>query len=94
MGQRECKNVRQLCRAIMERLDNGESERGFWAQETIQAYGMSWSKKHDSLMIKIPLHPELQELYEKNESANVNGARCNALCVPRALIGSSTEQIE
>ena len=116
------KNVRQLCRAIMERLDNGESERGFWAQETIQAYGMSWSKKHNSLMIKIPLHPELQELYEnypqwagsspdrivcagrkenpnslglwRNESANVNGARCNALCVPRALIGSSTEQIE
>ena len=25
---------------------------------------------------------------------NANGARCNALCVPRALIGSSTEQKE
>ena len=36
----------------------------------------------------------LEALFSHVIVKNANGARCNALCVPRALIGSSTEQKE
>lgn len=78
-GSNGHKNVRQLCGAIVERIDAGEKTRGFWAQETLKAYGMSWSKKYDCLMIKIPLEDSIAKLYEKHPQwANVSPER--AVC--------------
>ena len=59
-------NVRQLCQVIIKRLRKDESIRGFWAQTSLQAYGMSWSKIHDCLMIKSPLHEDLAKLVKDN----------------------------
>ena len=59
LDKKEQQNTRQLCATLFKLIDSGEKARGHHAQNVLNSYNLSLSKKFDCLLVKTPLHPEI-----------------------------------